>query len=237
MAFNSPQEARRQFLRSSLIAAGGFGMVRSVRGSSHHASEPGLFAEQLALTPRQTEGPFYPNPLPLSQDNDLVILSDSLTPAVGEVTHLYGQVLSSTGAPLKGATVEIWQADSTGAYIHPGSEGHSDRDRHFQGFGRFETASDGRFYFRTIKPAGYPGRTPHIHVLVNYRGKRILTSQLYIRGEQANRRDGILMSIRDLQVRQTVLIDFNPIPGLATKELYASADLIVGLTPDEKEKG
>jgi len=44
----------------------------------------GLFAEELARTPSRTEGPFYPDKLPLDQDNDLIILSDSLTPAVGD---------------------------------------------------------------------------------------------------------------------------------------------------------
>lgn len=228
--------ARRQFLRTSILAAGGLGASRALIAPHELHEANGQFAEHLALTPQQTAGPFYPNPLPLSTDNDLVILSDALTPAVGEITHLQGQVLGATGAPIQGATVEIWQADATGAYIHPLSEGFADRDRHFQGFGRFETASDGRFYFRTVKPGKYPGRTPHIHVLVRHRGKRILTSQLYVRGHEGNPRDEILMSVRDLQVRQNILIDFAPIPGLKTKELYARADLIVGLTPNEGKK-
>ena len=48
----------------------------------------GLFAEQLLATPPQTEGPFYPDKLPLDTDNDLIILNDGLTPAVGEIAHL-----------------------------------------------------------------------------------------------------------------------------------------------------
>ena len=44
---------------------------------------PGLFAEQLFKTPAQTEGPFYPDHLPLDTDNDLIILNDGVTPAVG----------------------------------------------------------------------------------------------------------------------------------------------------------
>lgn len=225
---------RRRFLGAIAVAAGSAVGVRARAGELELA--PGEFANQLARTPLQTEGPFYPNPLPLTQDNDLLILGDSTTPAVGEVTHLHGQVLSATGEPLRGAIVEIWQADSTGAYLHPGSVGHASRDRHFQGFGRFETASDGRYAFRTIKPGKYPGRTPHIHVLVNYKGKRLITSQLYIRGHRENLRDGILMSIKDLQVRQTVLVDFAPLPGSKAKELIARADLIVGVTPDEPDK-
>ena len=47
---------------------------------------PGAFAEELLRTPRQTEGPFYPDHLPLDTDNDLVTVNDSTTPAVGEIT-------------------------------------------------------------------------------------------------------------------------------------------------------
>src|SRR5713226_2611532 len=73
----------------------------------------GLFAEELSRvkTPAQTEGPFYPNKLPLDTDNDLLIVNDSITPAVGEVTHLSGKVLDGKGNPVRNALVEIWQCD------------------------------------------------------------------------------------------------------------------------------
>lgn len=35
-----------------------------------------------------TEGPFYPDKMPLDTDNDLLIVNDSITPAVGEVTYV-----------------------------------------------------------------------------------------------------------------------------------------------------
>ena len=56
-----------------------------------------VIAEQLALTPPRTEGPFYPDRLPLDTDNDLILVNDSLTPAVGEITHLTGRVLDASG--------------------------------------------------------------------------------------------------------------------------------------------
>lgn len=233
MAFDPQNVGRRGFLGAAAAAASAAVGARAL--ASEREFVPGELANQLALTPSQIEGPFYPNPLPLSQDNDLLVLGDSMTQAVGEVTHLHGQVLSAAGEPIQNATVEIWQADATGAYLHPGSEGHAKRDEHFQGFGRFETGSDGRYAFRTVKPGKYPGRTPHIHVLVKHKGKRLITSQLYIRGHAENRRDGSLMSIRNLQMRQNVLIDFAPMPGSKVKQLIARADLIVGVTPDEPE--
>src|SRR4051794_10304468 len=77
---------------------------------------PGVFAEQLARTPSLTEGPFYPTHLPLDQDNDLVLVKDSTTPAVGEITHLTGRVLDAGGKPLRNVDVEIWQCDAKEVY-------------------------------------------------------------------------------------------------------------------------
>jgi hypothetical protein len=105
---------------------------------------PGLFADQLVLTPRQTEGPFYPDKLPLDTDNDLVVLNDSLTPAVGEITWLSGRLLTAAGSPIRNATIEIWQCDSTGVYLHSKTGGEkAKRDANFQCFGRFVTGSTG----------------------------------------------------------------------------------------------
>src|SRR5439155_9219024 len=116
---------------------------------------------ELARTPRLTEGPFYPDRLPLDTDNDLVIVSNAVTPALGEVTHLTGRLLSQAGEPIRDAVVEIWQVDAKGVYLHTADSGRRQRDANFQGFGRFTTGSTGAYRFRTIKPVPYPGRTPH----------------------------------------------------------------------------
>ena len=63
----------------------------------------GAFAEELTRTYSVEEGPFYPDKLPLDTDNDLLIVNDSLTPAVGEVTHLSGRLLDAKGDPIKNA--------------------------------------------------------------------------------------------------------------------------------------
>src|SRR5688500_19669265 len=83
---------------------------------------PGAFAEELTRTPAQTEGPFYPDKLPLDTDNDLLVLNDAITPAVGEVTHLTGRILDAKGEPVRNAVVEIWQCDANGAYLHSGTD-------------------------------------------------------------------------------------------------------------------
>jgi protocatechuate 3,4-dioxygenase beta subunit len=213
---------RRHFLGAGValgVAASAFSTVR------------GAFAEQLARTPPLTEGPFYPPRLPLDTDNDLLIINDNITPAVGDVTHLTGRLLSSSGEPIRNAVIEIWQCDAKGVYIAQGNT--SARDSNFQGFGRFLTSSTGQYYFRTIKPVPYPGRTPHIHVKIKKGSKQLLTTQLFINGHEQNKRDGVLADVRDAVDRELVLVDFKPIKDSKIGELSAVFNIVVGVTPAE----
>jgi len=196
----------------------------------------GLFADELIRTPRQMEGPFYPNKLPLDTDNDLLIINDGITPAVGEITHLTGRILDAKGNPLKNAVVEIWQCDNKGVYLHTNdsSKKEKERDKNFQGFGRFTTAGNGEYYFRTIKPVPYPGRTPHIHFKIKKGGKELLTTQCYIKGEPANDKDGVYRGLRDVKARDSVCIDFTPIKESKIGELAAKFDIVLGVTPEDK---
>jgi protocatechuate 3,4-dioxygenase beta subunit len=192
---------------------------------------PGVFAEELVHTPRQTEGPFYPDKLPLDTDNDLLIINDDITPAVGEITHLTGRILDAAGNPLRNAAVEIWQVDNHGAYLHSGTSNAQRRDKNFQGFGRFTTGSTGEYYFRTIKPVAYPGRTPHIHFAVKVPKREKFTTQCYVKGEPGNQRDGIWSRIRDKKARDSVTIDFAPMKDSELSELSAKFDIVLGFTP------
>lgn len=192
----------------------------------------GVFADELVRTPPQTEGPFYPNKLPLDTDNDLLVINDGITPAVGEVTYLTGRILDAKGDPVRNALVEIWQVDNHGAYIHTKDPQAKNHDTNFQGFGRFLTGSTGEYYFRTIKPVLYTGRTRHIHFKIKRGSKELLTTQCYVKGEPANNRDGIYRSIRDPKARESVTIDFAPISGSRIGELAAKFDVVLGFTPE-----
>jgi protocatechuate 3,4-dioxygenase beta subunit len=211
--------SRRSFLGS--VAVGAIGSAAWFT--------PGVFAEQLTQTPRQTEGPFYPDKLPLDTDNDLLIINDAITPAVGTVTQLSGRILDKTGNPIKNATVEIWQVDNNGAYLHSGSANRDKRDKNFQGFGRFETASNGEYRFRTIKPVVYPGRqAPHIHFMVKLNGREKFTTQCYIKGHPGNAVDFVLNGIRDAKQRESVIVDFAPVKSSRIGELAAKFDIVMG---------
>ena len=193
----------------------------------------GAFAEELVRTPPQTEGPFYPNKLPLDTDNDLLIVNDSITPAIGEITYLSGKILDARGNPVRNALVEIWQCDGNGVYLHTDDSvpKKDKQDKNFQGFGRFLTASSGEYYFRTIKPVPYTGRTPHIHFKIRKGSAELLTTQCYVRGEPRNERDFVLRSIRDARARESVIVDFAPIKDSRIGELAARFDIVLGLTP------
>jgi protocatechuate 3,4-dioxygenase beta subunit len=192
---------------------------------------PGAFAEQLLLTPRQTEGPFYPDKLPLDTDNDLIVINDSLTSAVGDVTYLSGRILDEKGSPIRNAVVEIWQCDSSGAYLHSRSGNAEKRDGNFQGFGRFVTGASGEYLFRCIKPVPYPGRTPHIHFAVKMKGREKWTTQCYIKGHPQNVRDGIFMGVKDDKLRALLEADFVPLKDAKAGELAAKFDVVMGHTP------
>jgi protocatechuate 3,4-dioxygenase beta subunit len=218
MSILDPFCTRRHFLRGAALGTAGLFV-------------PGVFAQELVRTPAQTEGPFYPDRLPLDTDNDLIVVNNALTPAVGEVTHLTGRILGSGGSPVRNALVEIWQVDNHGVYLHSRSDNAERRDRNFQGFGRFLTGTSGEYYFRTIKPVPYPGRTPHIHFKVKRGGKELLTTQCYVKGHAGNARDGIYRGLRDPKSRDAVTVAFAPMKGSKIGELAAKFDIVLGATP------
>ena len=210
--------SRRSFVSSSIKVAPFFCV-------------PGLMAETLTLTPRQTEGPFYPDKMPLDTDNDLIIINDSLTPAVGTVAYLSGKVTDIKGNAQRNALVEIWQVDNHGIYLHSRGGSREKLDSNFQGYGRFLTDSKGRYSFRTLKPSPYGGRTPHIHMAVSTEGKRVLTTQCYVKNEPRNQKDFILQRVKDTKARDSLVVPFNPLKDSKVGEVSARFDIVLGFTP------
>lgn len=157
------------------FAVAGFGWSRAVSAA-------------LRATPSQTEGPFYPVRMPAESDGNLIAMGGRAM-ANGTPLKLSGRVLDTSGNPLAGARVEIWQCDSRGVYDHPQAPETERFDANFQGFGATGTDAEGRYRFTTIVPTIYPGRTPHIHAKVFARGREVLTTQLYIEGHPKNAGD------------------------------------------------
>lgn len=221
-AFHIPLN-RRRLLHSLALSAGGLWA-------------PSVFAEALTLTPRATEGPYYPDHLPLDQDNDLVQLVGQDKTALGTLASFGGRVLDADGQPLNGATIELWQADANGCYIHSkGAPQGKERDPNFQGYGKMETNGKGEYRFRTIIPGLYTGRTRHWHITILQGTKRLLTTQLFIAGEPQNERDGILNRMGDAAQRLAVIREFKPV-STGSEELFATWDVVVGATPEDGER-
>lgn len=143
-------------------------------------------------TPSQTEGPFYPVEIPADSDFDL-LRNGSLGYSRGQPAWVEGTLRDLDGRPVRGAAVEIWQCDEAGHYHHPGDGNRADPA--FQGFGRVVTDANGAWRFRTIRPAPYTGRTPHIHFKVKLGSRELLTTQMYVAGDSHNERDGLWRSL------------------------------------------
>jgi protocatechuate 3,4-dioxygenase beta subunit len=229
-------------MNTNLIASSGAtwgsrrGFLRQLAMGAALFTVPGAFAEELSRrTAAVEEGPFYPPNLPLDTDNDLIIVNDSITPAVGEITHLSGRLLDGRGDPIRDATIEIWNTDHNGIYL--ADKGNQARyDSHFQGFGRFLTGSTGEYYFRTLKPVAYNGRkAPHIHYKVKMRGKPEWTTQLFMKGYPGNEQDGIYERIGDRAARDTVTVDFAPVKGSRIGEVAARFDIVLGITQQDAD--
>ncbi len=202
---------------------------------------PEAFAEALRRTATTGDGPYYPDQLPLDTDNDLLFINDQVTPAIGEIAHLTGRVLDEAARPIRNAVIEIWQSDVNGSYIHTQGRHEGKLDEGFQGYGRFLTDSQGRYYFRTIKPVPYTlqgtFRAPHIHVAVSKAGRRLMATQALVKGHEANARDLIVERIGDPAALETLMVDYKPIAGSTLGELSANFDIVLGHTAEELEDG
>jgi protocatechuate 3,4-dioxygenase beta subunit len=174
----------------ALVLAAGGARVADVfgRGDAASAQEPSIDAlgrAQLALTPAQTEGPYFrpgsPETSSLAGEN-----------MAGTPLTVMGQVLTTDGQPVAGALLDFWQADDSGQYDNRGYafRGHQYAD------------ASGQYTLQTVLPGLYPGRTRHIHVKVQPPGGRVLTTQLYVPDDPRNARDGLYNAVLQMTMQQ-----------------------------------
>lgn len=182
-------KSRRNILTGLASATGGLLLSRTTLAAD--------------LTPRATEGPFYPTRsmrVP-DIDNDLVKIAGRVREAGGEIITLKGKISDRNGNPMAGARIEIWQCDVNGKYLHPGDDRAVLYDQAFQGFGHDIADDKGNYVFRTIKPTKYPGRTPHIHVKVFGGTQELLTTQFYIADDPDNAKDRLYRRMSKSEAR------------------------------------
>jgi protocatechuate 3,4-dioxygenase beta subunit len=177
--------------------------------------------KRLAPTPQDAEGPFYPRSFPADADHDLMHVAGRAHAAQGQPLYLTGRVLGVDGAPLAGATLELWQCDIHGVYHHVGGGGTQDPD--FQGYGRATAAADGAYAFVAMRPVPYGGRPAHLHFRIERAGARSLTTQLYLKGESAERGFGGMFA----RERDRLEIAPRPASGREANALAASYDFVL----------
>jgi protocatechuate 3,4-dioxygenase, beta subunit len=225
-------DQRRKFLQLGAAAGGALLLPRwAIAQTAFKPTEP------------QVEGPFYPPGLPrtpaifsLDNNNDMIWVNGKTGFALGTFLELSGRVLDPSGRPLRNIEVQLWQCDNYGRYHHPGDTHIPQLDANFQGFGKAVTDGDGRYFFRTIKPAAYPGRTPHLHFKLKDRTTAdLLTTQMYVAGDPSNASDGIYQGI-PLDRRGTVTVPISAprsitVGNVARKITSGRFNIVLGTTP------
>jgi protocatechuate 3,4-dioxygenase beta subunit len=168
--------SRRELLATFLAGAGMLGpaLLRGARAQPAALRPTPACEGPSRPTRAQTEGPFFRPNSPLR--NNLITANRP-----GERMTLAGHVVTRSCRPVAGALVELWHADARGEYDNSG----------FDLRGHVMTDERGRYWFETIVPGLYPGRTRHFHVKAQAPGRRVLTTQFYFPGEPGNARDGI----------------------------------------------
>jgi protocatechuate 3,4-dioxygenase, beta subunit len=179
---------RREILKMSAVLAGSGALF---------SPKPATAEAALLRTPGQILGPFYPVG-ELNQNSDLTRVPGRSGRAEGEVLNVMGRVLNLSGEPVRTAKVEVWQANAHGRYTHPSDPNPAPLDPNFEGAAILTTDSEGRYRFKTIKPAAYPAgpnmmRPAHIHFQVTGRQDRLVT-QMYFEGDPYNATDPFLNS-------------------------------------------
>ena len=153
------------------------------------------------LTAESPMGPFAPVALPTDHDADLTWVKGRSARAAGQANEISGRVLDLKGNPVPNATIEMWQANAAGRYVHPSDISTAPLDPNFHGIASIRSDSGGAWRIVTIKPGGYDSpighRPPHIHFDVRGRAHRNV-AQLYFPEEaEANSKDMLYKMIGD----------------------------------------
>jgi protocatechuate 3,4-dioxygenase beta subunit len=175
-----------------------------------------------------------------ASDNDLT--RQHAGEPLGERIIVHGRLLDDDGRPIRGALIEVWQANAAGRYHHDVDQHPAPLDPNFTGAGRVVTDDDGRYRFVTIKPGSYPWRNhpnawrpAHIHFSLFGRSfvQRLVT-QMYFPGDPLCAFDPIFNSVRDESARDRLVAAFDPESTEPEWALAYRFDIVLRRTPFEE---
>jgi protocatechuate 3,4-dioxygenase, beta subunit len=214
---------------------------------------PYLYPDYRSTVTRAPSRVLLPLPEELHELQAPVFGEDTVAPADADLTRqgegeplgerivVTGRVLDEDGRPIRGALLEIWQANAAGRYVHEGDQHPAPLDPNFTGAGRTLTDDDGRYRFVTVKPGAYPWRNhpnawrpAHIHFSVFGRAlTQRLVTQMYFPGDPLFAYDPIFQSVRDPAARERLVATLDL--GETTPEwaLGYTWDLVLRRTPFE----
>jgi protocatechuate 3,4-dioxygenase beta subunit len=179
--------SRRQ-MAASIVGAGA--LLAAPRALALQARQP---------TPESDMGPFYPAGQRADEDADLTRIGRNSPRAQGNVIELRGRVLDLRGNPVRGATLEMWQCNAAGRYLHANDVSTAPLDPNFRGFARLRSGRDGSFRLITIKPGGYDSpighRPPHLHWDLIGRTDRRITQMYFPEDADANAADRLYRNL------------------------------------------
>lgn len=156
-------------------------------------------------------GPFHVADAPLREMGDNICLDQK-----GEDMVVHGRILDTQGNPIEGAVIDVWQANDEGFYDVQQKGIQPD----FNLRGVFSTGSDGRYWFRAVKPRFYPipddgtvgkllgslGRHPyrpaHLHYILKAQGFETLTTHIFDPDDPYINSDAVF------GVKESLLADF-----------------------------
>ncbi len=137
--------------------------------------------------------------------------------AMGERIIVAGRVLDEDGRPVRGAMVEVWQANAAGRYHHPNDTHDAPLDPNFTGLARVFADDEGWYRYTTVRPGAYPWRNHknawrpvHIHYsLFGYGFAQRLITQMYFPGDPLLPLDPVFNSVPDGAARDRLVAKFD----------------------------
>ena len=180
MTDNPTAFSRRAFASSALLV-GALAATRAIAAP--------------ALTKESPMGPFFPTCYAGEDDFDLTMLKGHGARALGDAIEVAGRVLDRLGNPIRGARIEMWQANAMGRYAHRNDTSAGALDPNFQGVARLVTGASGEWRIKTIRPNLYGRRTRHIHFDVAGRSHRLMAQMYFPEDAEKNASDELYRAL------------------------------------------